>query len=69
MKSRQVKQSVCSTISIIFVADVFESEVEHTIAQITKLIEPLILVVLGGAVVFVLIAIYLPMFMSSGGGA
>ncbi len=49
------------------VADVFEAEVEDLVANLTKLIEPIILVVLGGVIGFVLIAMYLPIFMSAGG--
>lgn len=49
------------------VADVFEDEVEDLVQNLTKLIEPLILVVLGGMIGFVLIAMYLPIFMSAGG--
>ncbi len=49
------------------VADVFEEEVEELVTNLTKLIEPLILVVLGGIIGFVLIAMYLPIFMSAGG--
>jgi type IV pilus assembly protein PilC len=52
---------------LIKVADVFEEEVEELVANLTKLIEPLILVVLGGIIGFVLIAMYLPIFMSAGG--
>ena len=49
------------------VADVFQEEVEELVANLTKLIEPIILVVLGGIIGFVLIAMYLPIFMSAGG--
>lgn len=49
------------------VADVFQDEVEELVANLTKLIEPIILVVLGGIIGFVLIAMYLPIFMSAGG--
>jgi type IV pilus assembly protein PilC len=49
------------------VADVFEEEVEELVGNLTKMIEPLILVVLGGIIAFVLIAMYLPIFMSAGG--
>ncbi len=49
------------------VADVFEVEVEGSIQGMTQLIEPLILVGLGGVIGFVLIAMYLPIFMSAGG--
>jgi len=52
---------------LIKVADVFENEVEDLVANLTKLIEPLILVVLGGMIGFVLVAMYLPIFMSAGG--
>jgi type IV pilus assembly protein PilC len=50
------------------VANVFEEEVEEVVDNITKLIEPMILVVLGGMVAMVLVAMYLPIFMSAGGG-
>lgn len=49
------------------VADVFQDEVEELVGNLTKLIEPIILVVLGGIIGFVLIAMYLPIFMSAGG--
>jgi type IV pilus assembly protein PilC len=49
------------------VADIFEEETKQLIDTITKLIEPLILVVLGGAVAVILIAMYLPIFMAGGG--
>lgn len=52
---------------LIKVADVFEEEVEELVQNLTKLIEPIILVVLGGIIGFVLIAMYLPIFMSAGG--
>ncbi|MCK5884548.1 MAG: type II secretion system F family protein [Bacteriovoracaceae bacterium] len=48
------------------VSEVFEDEVETLITGMTKLVEPLILVVLGGIVGVILIAMYLPMFMSAG---
>ncbi len=50
------------------VANVFEEEVNEVVDGITKLIEPFILVVLGGMVGVVLIAMYLPIFLSAGGG-
>jgi type IV pilus assembly protein PilC len=52
---------------LVKVADVFEDEVEELVQNLTKLIEPIILVVLGGIIGFVLIAMYLPIFMSAGG--
>lgn len=52
---------------LIKVADVFQEEVEELVTNLTKLIEPIILVVLGGMIAVVLIAMYLPIFMSAGG--
>ncbi len=52
---------------LIKVADVFEQETNDTIDNLTKLIEPLILVGLGGVIGTVLVAMYLPIFMSAGG--
>jgi type IV pilus assembly protein PilC len=52
---------------LVKVADVFQDEVEELVGNLTKLIEPFILVVLGGIIGFVLIAMYLPIFMSAGG--
>lgn len=52
---------------LVKVADVFEEEVEELVANLTKLIEPLILVGLGGMIGFVLVAMYLPIFMAAGG--
>ncbi len=52
---------------LIKVADVFQEEVEELVGNLTKLIEPIIIVVLGGIIAFVLIAMYLPIFMSAGG--
>jgi type IV pilus assembly protein PilC len=43
-------------------------EVETSVAGLTRLIEPLVLVVLGGAVGGILIAMYLPIFQMAGGG-
>ena len=52
---------------LVKVADIFERETEELITTITKLIEPLILVGLGGAVAVIMIAMYLPIFMAGGG--
>lgn len=49
------------------VSDVFEDEVNALIETMTKMIEPLIIVVLGGIIATILVAMYLPMFMSAGG--
>ena len=47
------------------VAEVFEEEVNGLVENMTKLIEPIIIVVLGGIVAVVLVAMYLPIFMSA----
>ena len=52
---------------LVKVSDVFEQETSETIDNMTKLIEPLILVGLGGVIGTVLIAMYLPIFMAAGG--
>ena len=49
------------------VSDVFEEEVNELIGMMTKMIEPIIIVVLGGIIATILVAMYLPMFMSAGG--
>lgn len=49
------------------VADVFEEEVNTLIGGMTKMIEPIILVVLGGSVAVILGAMYMPIFQAAGG--
>lgn len=49
------------------VAEVFEEEVNDLVTNMTKMIEPFIIVFLGGMVAIVLVAMYLPIFMSAGG--
>jgi type IV pilus assembly protein PilC len=49
------------------VADFYEAEVETLVNGMTKMIEPIILVVLGGSVGGLLIAMYLPIFQMAGG--
>ena len=49
------------------IANVFEDEVDEAINAATKLMEPIIIVVLGGIIATILVAIYLPMFMAGGG--
>jgi type IV pilus assembly protein PilC len=48
------------------VADFYEEEVENTIQSMLKLIEPIMLVVLGGIVAGLMIAMYLPIFQMAG---
>lgn len=43
-------------------SDFYEDEVETSTAQLTSLIEPLIIVVLGGIVLFIILSVLLPMF-------
>jgi type IV pilus assembly protein PilC len=49
------------------VADFFEAEVEILTAGLSKLIEPIVLVLLGGSVGGMMIAMYLPIFKLAGG--
>jgi len=49
------------------VSEVFEDEVNGLIDVMTKMVEPLIIVVLGGIIATILVAMYLPMFMAAGG--
>ena len=44
------------------VADFYEDEVENEVRAMTSLVEPLLMIVLGGIIAFVLIAMYLPIF-------
>lgn len=48
------------------IADVFEQDTNETIDALTSLMEPLILVFLGGIIGSVLVAMYLPIFMAAG---
>lgn len=49
------------------VADYYEEEVQNLVGNMTKMIEPFILVVLGGFVGGLMIAMYLPIFKMAGG--
>ncbi len=51
---------------LIKVADFYEAEVEALVGNLSKLIEPVVLVLLGGIVGFILIAMYLPVFNLAG---
>ena len=44
------------------VADFYDQEVEDSVAAMTSLIEPLLIIVMGLAVGGILICLYLPMF-------
>ncbi len=47
-------------------ADIYESDVETLVSGMSKLLEPFILVFLGGIVAFIMIAMYLPIFKIAG---
>ena len=49
-------------VMLVKIADFYDEEVEQAVDGITSLIEPLIMVVLGGIIGFVLIAMYMPIF-------
>lgn len=49
------------------VADFYEDEVDVAVASITSLMEPIMIVVLGGIVCFFVVAMYLPIFNMAGG--
>jgi len=49
------------------IADVFEEQVNGLISNMTKMIEPLVIVVLGGIIATIMVAMYLPVFMAAGG--
>jgi type IV pilus assembly protein PilC len=51
------------------VAEFFEEDVQTNLTAAMSLIEPLILIVMGGVVVTILIALYLPIFSLSAGAA
>ncbi len=44
------------------VADFYETEVDAKVKALTSLIEPLMIVLVGGGVGFIVIAMYLPIF-------
>jgi type IV pilus assembly protein PilC len=44
------------------IADFYDMEVSRTIDSLTSVIEPLMLILVGGIVAILLIAMYLPMF-------
>ena len=48
------------------IADFYEEEVDVAVAALTSLLEPLMMVVIGGMVGFILIAMYMPIFELAG---
>jgi type IV pilus assembly protein PilC len=51
------------------VAEFFEEDVQTNLTAVMSLIEPAILIVMGGVVVAILLALYLPIFSLSAGAA
>ena len=51
---------------LIRVSDFYDTEVEAAVESLTSMLEPLVIVVLGGVIGAVLIAMYLPMFEMAG---
>ena len=49
-------------VMLIKIADFFEDEVETAAAALTSVIEPILMVVLGGIIAFLVVAMYLPIF-------
>ncbi|MCC6137469.1 MAG: type II secretion system F family protein [Bdellovibrionaceae bacterium] len=50
------------------VADFFEDEVDQIVGALTSLIEPVMIVFLGGIVAFLVLAMYMPIFQMAGAG-
>jgi type IV pilus assembly protein PilC len=48
------------------VADFYEEDINNLVGNMTKLMEPIILVVLGGLVAGMMVAMYLPVFRAAG---
>jgi type IV pilus assembly protein PilC len=48
------------------IADFYEEEVDVAVAALTSLLEPIMMVVIGGIVGFMLIAMYMPIFDIAG---
>ena len=44
------------------IADFYDDEVDQAVANLTSMIEPLLMVFLGGTVGFIVVAMYLPIF-------
>ena len=44
------------------VADFYEEQVEAAVKALTSILEPIMIIVVGGIVGFIVIAMYLPMF-------
>ena len=51
------------------VANVFEEDVRSSVEGMLGIIEPVTIIVLGGIVAVIIVAMYLPIFMSAGGAS
>ena len=47
------------------IADFYEDETEAAVGALTAVLEPILLVVLGGTIAFFVVAMYLPMFKAA----
>lgn len=47
---------------LIKIADFYDDEVDNTVANLMTMLEPLLMVVLGGVIGFIVVALYLPIF-------
>lgn len=56
------EQSGSIDIMLAKIADFYEDEVENAVKSMTSLIEPLLMVVLGGIIAVIMVAMYLPIF-------
>ncbi len=48
------------------VADFYEEEVDLAVATLMSMLEPILIVFLGGVIGFIVIALYLPIFQMAG---
>ena len=55
-RSGQIPQMLLQT------AEYYEDELEHSLHKLTTLLEPVLIVFIGGVVLVVVIALYLPIF-------
>jgi type IV pilus assembly protein PilC len=44
------------------IADFYDDEVDNAVANLTAMMEPMLMVFLGGAIGFIVVAMYLPIF-------
>ena len=49
------------------IADFYEDEVDEAVSALTSIMEPLMMVFLGGIIAFLVIAMYMPIFNMAGG--